>query len=654
DGRDRIHRTSSRRAPARARRRHPRAGPRGVDGEARRAHRAVGTRGEGPDQARRRRPRRAEPRRRPERAQGQGRPLLPPRGDLRHDRGRRGQRAPQRHRDQERRRPGQRRRGGDPPPHLVDRRRRQLQGPVPRGPLRRGPGAPERLPPHEVRVREDRTQRVDRSVARVPPRDRRRSLRDRRDGQDRRPVLLLQAHPEAARLAARVVPARRPGARLDQRGPGRLRRQGDGPHRASARPRRPGVPPRQPAAPALGRGAQHLQRGGPRPADAAARRQADHRGAAQGRPRPGDAGAAGQERPPDAARRLRDPRGGHRPRRPAPGLRHPRHRACAQGLGHRRPRARGLRLPAVGLLGAQPRPGPLQGPLVRGRGQRQARRHHRRVVGHRRGRRDEDRGRRWHPAARRPRRRGARGAQEEDRGRRRHGVRLLGRPLGLRVDRCARRDDPRRASRRRHPRQQRGPLDPPLDRAEPRSLPRLRADDAAELLRRDPAHDGAAPAHARAQVRPHHPDLVDRRADEPAALQRVRGVEGGARRVDARGRVGDDRRQRPLHDDPHAAREDADDRADEDLRRVPDAHARRGRRPHLRGDPRQAEDDQHPHRHVRRGALRARAEGDGPDPPHRVQGVPRQCRRVRKEGPGREGLDGADRDGEPDEGRALV
>ena len=99
-------------------------------------------------------------------------------------------------------------------------------------------------------------------------------------------------------------------------------------------------------------------------------------------------------------------------------VRHARHRARAEGHGHRGPRARGLRLAAVGLLGAQPRPRPVQGPLVRGRGQRQARRHHRRVVGHRRGGRAEDRRGRRHPAARRARRGEARGDQEGDRGRR--------------------------------------------------------------------------------------------------------------------------------------------------------------------------------------------------------------------------------------------
>ena len=53
-------------------------------------------------------------------------------------------------------------------------------------------------------------------------------------------------------------------------------------------------------------------------------------------------------------------------------------------------------------------------------------------------------------------------------------------------------------------------------------------------------------------------------------------------------------------------------------------------------------------------ALRARAEGDGPGPPHRLQGVPRLRGGVGQEGPEREGVDGADRDGEPHEGRALV
>ena len=104
---------------------------------------------------------------------------------------------------------------------------------------------------------------------------------------------------------------------------------------------------------------------------------------------------------------------------------------------------------------------------------------------------------------------------------------------------------------------------------------------------------GAAAAHEGARLRPHRQRLLDRRADQPAALQRLRGLEGGAGRVHARGVLGDDRRQHHVHDDPHAARAHADDRADEDLRLVPDDLARRGGGPDLRGDPRQAEADQH-------------------------------------------------------------
>ena len=80
--------------------------------------------------------------------------------------------------------------------------------------------------------------------------------------------------------------------------------------------------------------------------------------------------------------------------------------------------------------------------------------------------------------------------------------------------------------------------------------------------------------------------LLDRRPDEPAPLLRLRGLEGGSRCLDARRRVRDDRRRRPLHDDPHAARTDSDDRPNQDLRELPDDLAGRGRRPDLRGDPR--------------------------------------------------------------------
>ncbi len=47
----------------------------------------------------------------------------------------------------------------------------------------------------------------------------------RRNGQDRRPLLLLQAHPETAQRSARLGSADRPRRRPDQRRAGRLRRR---------------------------------------------------------------------------------------------------------------------------------------------------------------------------------------------------------------------------------------------------------------------------------------------------------------------------------------------------------------------------------------------------------------------------------------------
>ena len=114
----------------------------------------------------------------------------------------------QRRRHAERDRPRQRDRRQALPPHLLDRRRRQLRRPLHRGRLRRGAGAPDPLPPHEVRVREARPRARRGPVAGVPPVDRRRQLADRRDGQGRRALLLLQGDPEDPPRAAAVVPAR--------------------------------------------------------------------------------------------------------------------------------------------------------------------------------------------------------------------------------------------------------------------------------------------------------------------------------------------------------------------------------------------------------------------------------------------------------------
>ncbi len=133
-------------------------------------------------------------------------------------------------------------------------------GDVRRDHVRRGSGPAVGLPPDEVRVRADRARGVDRAVAGLPARGRGRALRDRLDGQDRRSLLLLLAVQAAARQPARVDADRRRRPRRHQRGAGRLRRQGDGPHRPPARPRRAGLPPGQPRPPAHRRRGEHPRR----------------------------------------------------------------------------------------------------------------------------------------------------------------------------------------------------------------------------------------------------------------------------------------------------------------------------------------------------------------------------------------------------------
>ena len=141
-----------------------------------------------------------------------------------------------------------------------------------------------------------------------------------------------------------------------------------------------------------------------------------------------------------AARRPRHPGLDHRVHRPQADLRRARHQARARRLGHRAAAARVLRREAVGLLGAQPRPRPVQGPLLRARGQRQDGDHHRRLERHRPGRGAQDRRGRRDPDPRRPLDGQARGGQGRDRARGRHRLRVLVRPLRLRLDRRHARD----------------------------------------------------------------------------------------------------------------------------------------------------------------------------------------------------------------------
>ena len=116
----------------------------------------------------------------------QDRALLPPRGDLRHDRAGRAEHGDERRRHDARGRAGAGAGGQAPAPRLLDRGRRRVQGPLRGGDVRRGPEAALALPPDEVRVRADRARAAVCALARVPPGGRRRRLADRRDGQGRR------------------------------------------------------------------------------------------------------------------------------------------------------------------------------------------------------------------------------------------------------------------------------------------------------------------------------------------------------------------------------------------------------------------------------------------------------------------------------------
>ena len=136
--------------------------------------------------------------RRREEAQGRDRPHVPPGRGLRPlgRRGEPGQGQHRRHAQRGRVRQGHRRRAF--PPCLEHRRRGPVRRRVPRGHVRRGRGPGPPLLHDQAREREDRAQGVQGAVDGVPPGDGGRRLDHRRDGQDRRPVLLLQADPAHA------------------------------------------------------------------------------------------------------------------------------------------------------------------------------------------------------------------------------------------------------------------------------------------------------------------------------------------------------------------------------------------------------------------------------------------------------------------------
>ena len=143
--------------------------------------------------------------------QGRRRPSLPPGGDLRHE-GRRRVAAGRQHR----RHPahGRARRGGRGGcVHMVSSiASAGLYPGTWREDMFEEARRPRHRPvlPHQARLRGHRPRRADAPVAGLPPRDRRRQLGDRRDGQGRRAVLLLQADPPD--------PQRGPAVAADGRG----------------------------------------------------------------------------------------------------------------------------------------------------------------------------------------------------------------------------------------------------------------------------------------------------------------------------------------------------------------------------------------------------------------------------------------------------
>ena len=89
---------------------------------------------------------------------------------------------------------------------------------------------------------------------------------------------------------------------------------------------------------------------------------------------------------------------------------------------------------------------------------------------------------------------------------------------------------------------------------------------------------GLMPAMQRQQSRPRRQRQLDRRADQPAALLGVRRVQGRPGLVVQRGGQRGRRQRHHVHQHPHAAGADADDRADQALRQVPDDQPGAGRR----------------------------------------------------------------------------
>ena len=264
------------------------------------------------------------------------------------------------------------------------------------------------------------------------------------------------------------------------------------------------------------------------------------------------------------------------------------------------------------------RQGPPRGP------RRQEGRHHRRLLGHRHGR---PRSRSLRPAASRSWSRAARTSSRRPGPRssgRRHGLRLRLRPLRPRGDRRAVRAGPRRARLDRLRGEQRRPLDPPVARAEPRPVPRLRAHHAAELLRRDPAGDGRAPTRCASSGHGHivnissigvqtNPPRFRAYVASKAALDAWSNVVGSELVGDG---VAFTTIHMPLVKTPMIAPTKIYDK-------FPTISPGAGRRHGGRGAGRPPARDQHRPRHARRGRAHPRAEDGVPGAAPGLPGLPR-------------------------------
>ena len=345
-----------------------------------------------------------------------------------------------------------------------------------------------------------------------------------------------------------MVPAGRARAGRHEHRAGRLRRRGDRPHRARARARRPGVPPRRPERAA--RRATCSTRSRSAAARAAAARCASTRRLLDALPKgtvvDADAAARRSSACADAIlARLRHPGRGRRPRRLHRAVRHratPSARWTAAGI-EVPPSWRPTRDELWDYWERNLDPDLFKRPLARGRRQRQDGRSSpapRSGIG--RAAALQDRARRRHPAARRARRRTSsrrRATRSSSAGGTR--LRLPGRPLRPGVD--------RRARRRRCSPSTRA-IDMLVNNAgrsirrsialSLRPLPRLRAHDAAQLLRRDQADHGRCCRTCASAGSGHIVNVSSIGVQtNPPRFSRLRRVEGGARRLDARRQLRD-------------------------------------------------------------------------------------------------------------------